>query len=346
MAIDIFSPAVLNRVVQDLKDTAPSLFLLDTFFRETSVSNQEEIFFDVLTGKPRLAPFVSPLVEGQIVHHQGYSTKSFKPAYVKDKRVYEDGRPVRRAPGEPIGAAIDAMARRQRLLAQDTVDQVNMINRRLEWMASEILRTGAVTVVGEKYPSTVVDFGRDPSLTVTLSGTDLWNDAGSDPLGDLEDFSGLIREKSGANAVDVVMAENVWKALRGKQAVKDLLDKGRGLDMRTQLNLGPDATRNGATFKGTVGDFNLWVYTETYTADDGTTKKFVPDNYLLMASPDGVEGVRHFGAIKDEEAGFQALDYFQKSWTTPDPGVRYLLMQSAPLVVPYRVNATLSAKVL
>lgn len=344
--MDIFSPAVLNRVVQDLKASAPSLFLLNTFFPETSVSDQEEIFFDVLTGKPRLAPFVSPLVEGQVVHHQGFVTKSFKPAYIKDKRVYEDGRPVRRAPGEPIGAPLDAMARRGRLLAQDTVDQIEMINRRLEWMAAQIMLNGSVTVAGEKYPTSVVNFGRDAALKVTLSGTDLWGDNASDPLGDLEDFSGLIRDKSGANAVDVVMAENVWKALRGKQAVRDLLDRSAGLDSRTSLNLGPDVSRDGATYKGAVGDFNLWVYTETYTDDTGATQKLIPDGHLVMGSQTGLEGVRHFGAIKDEAAGFQARDYFQKSWVQEDPSVRYLLMQSAPLVVPYRVNASLSAKVL
>jgi hypothetical protein len=55
--------------------------------------------------------------------------------------------------------------------------------------------------------------------------------------------------------------------------------------------------------------------------------------------------VQHYGAIKDEAAGMQALDYFSKSWTQPDPAVRFLMLQSAPLVVPYRVNATLAAKV-
>lgn len=344
--MDIFSSAVLNRVVQDLKVSAPTLFLLNTFFPEISVSNQEEIFFDVLTGKPRLAPFVSPLVEGQVVHGQGFVTKSFKPAYIKDKRVYEDGRPVRRSPGEPIGAPLDAAARRARLLAQDTVDQVEMIQRRLEWMAAQAMLNGKVVVTGEKYPTVEVDFGRDAALKVVLSGNDLWGDAASDPLGDLEDFSGIIRDKSGANAVDVVMAENVWKAMRRKQDVRDLVDKSASLDSRTALNLGPDVSRNGATYKGTVGDFNLWVYTETYTDDTGATAKFIPDGHLVMGSASGLEGVRHFGAIKDEEAGFQPLDYFQKSWITPDPSVRFLLMQTAPLVVPYRPNASLCAKVL
>ena len=50
--------------------------------------------------------------------------------------------------------------------------------------------------------------------------------------------------------------------------------------------------------------------------------------------------MRAYGAIRDEDAGFQALPYFAKSWAEQDPSVRYLLMQSAPLTVPYRINAS------
>ena len=45
--VDIYSPAVLNRVVQDLKAVRRPPFLLGRYFSEASISNQEEIFFDV-----------------------------------------------------------------------------------------------------------------------------------------------------------------------------------------------------------------------------------------------------------------------------------------------------------
>ena len=135
--MDIYSPAVLNRVVQDLKDDSPPAFPAWPLFHETSISNQEEIYFDVLTGKPRLAPFCSPLVEGKIVRSQGYTTKSFKPAYIKDKRVFEDGKPVRRPAGQPIAGPLDAMAVRQINLATESEDQIGMLERRQEWMAAQ-----------------------------------------------------------------------------------------------------------------------------------------------------------------------------------------------------------------
>ena len=50
--------------------------------------------------------------------------------------------------------------------------------------------------------------------------------------------------------------------------------------------------------------------------------------------------------VGDDEADFKALPYFPKSWVEPDPSIRYLMMQSAPLIVPTKVDASLYAGVL
>ena len=71
---------------------------------------------------------------------------------------------------------------------------------------------------------------------------------------------------------------------------------------------------------------------------------YLPARTVLVLGAD-VEGTRAYGAIKDEAAGFQAMPYFAKSWVEQDPAVRYLMLQSAPLTVPYRVNASLGATV-
>lgn len=341
--VDIYSPAVLNRVVQDLKAARRPPFLLGRYFTETSVSNAEEIFFDVLTDKPRLAPFCSPLVEGQIVQSMGYTTKSFKPAYIKDKRPFEDGKPVRRKAGMPISGPIDPMALRMLNLASESDDQIGMLQRRLEWMAAQALRTGTVTVSGEKYQSTVVDFGRDASLNVVLAGSARWNDSAPTPVDDLETWSGVIRDVSGASATDVIFSQSAWKLFRSNDDARALIDKSVGLSDRTRLDVGPDAQKLGFTDKGMIGDYHCFIYTDIYTDEAGATQKFLPDDEVLIVGQ--IEGVQQFGQIKDEKAGFQAMDYFQKSWTIEDPAARMLMLQSAPLVVPYRVNACLRAKV-
>ena len=106
--LDIFTTAVLARVVELLPP--PSTFLLDTFFPGVQTGDTEEIYFDIDTSKPRIAPFVHPTVAGKVVADRGFQTNSFKPAYVKDKRILLPGAPIKRRPGERIGGSLDADA--------------------------------------------------------------------------------------------------------------------------------------------------------------------------------------------------------------------------------------------
>jgi hypothetical protein len=74
-------------------------------------------------------------------------------------------------------------------------------------------------------------------------------------------------------------------------------------------------------------------------------QKLLPDYTVLIGSPHQLEGTRCYGVIQDEKAGYRAQRYFSKSWLEEDPAVRWLLLQSAPLIVPYRPNASFCATV-
>ncbi len=70
----------------------------------------------------------------------------------------------------------------------------------------------------------------------------------------------------------------------------------------------------------------------------------IPDGTVLGVS-DQLNGTRAYGAIKDPEFAYGAMAYAPKSWTQKDPAQRFLMLQSAPLVIPSRVNACLAATV-
>lgn len=336
--MDIFSTGVLARVVAELPQPAP--FIFNSFFTALQTETSEEIHFDVASGKRRLAPFVSPIVAGKVVASQGYSTKTFKPAYVKDKRVFDSSRPFKRAIGERIGGELNPAQRLQALLAADLSDQINMLTNRQEVMATEALLTGKVVVKGEMYPEVEVDFGRHADLTKTLTLGARWGEADVEPLDDLESWSLLVTLHSGAAANTVVMDVNAWQLFSASEKVKKLLDRFRGND-----KLNPTVTGAGGRYMGNIGNFDIWVYVGWYEhPDTGLDTPFLPDHTVIITSPE-LEGTRAYGAIKDEKAGFQAVPYFPKSWVEEDPAVRYLLLQSAPLPVPYRVNAAMSATV-
>ena len=345
MSIDIFNTHVLSKVVEKLD--RPSSFLLDVFFGQEQTEDAEEIHFDIDQSKPRLTPFVSPLVAGKVVDDEGFTTKSFKPAYVKDKRRFDTNRPFKRSIGEKIGGTLSPQQRLDANLSRTLNKQLENLTRREEVMASEALRTEKITVSGDNYPTVVVDFQRDPSLTVALAGSSRWGEAASKPLDSLEDWVARIQEKSGAVGRTVIMDALAWRMFREDAKVEKLLDIRRLKDT-ANLTLGPIAFGQGndlARSVGSIGDLDFWVYNDRYVDDNDKTQKLLPDYTVLIGSPNQLEGTRCYGAIQDEKSGLRAQRFFCKSWLEEDPAVRWLLLQSAPLLVPYRPNASFCATV-
>lgn len=342
--MDIFSTHVLNRVIENLD--RPSAFLLDTFFSDIQTEDSEEIHFDIDKSKPRLAPFVSPLVEGRVVAEEGFETRSFKPAYVKDKRRFNPNAPLKRQIGETIGGNLTPMNRREAALNRALTNQLDNLTRREEVMAAEALLLGKVTVTGKNYPTQIVDFKRAPELTQVLTGAMRWGEEGVNPIECLEEWAGQVQMLSGAAARTVVMEPMAWKLFKRSPNLQKLLDNRRG--SRSNLSLDPVVREQGndkARYVGSLGELDIWVYNDVYVDEQGKDRRLLPDYTVILASQSMVEGTRCYGVIQDEKANYRADRYFSKSWLQDDPAVRWLLLQSAPLVVPYRPNATFSATV-
>src|SRR5580704_5647956 len=157
----IFDTNVLIQVVPNLKRSTN--FLLDKFFPNIVTADSEFVSIDVDVGKRRIAPFVSPLVEGKLVEQRRMQTNTFKPAYIKDKRAPDLRKPVRRMIGERIGGDMTGPEREMANLEFEMADQIDMLDRRMEWMAAQVLSTGTVTIKGEGFPTSLVDFGRSSS---------------------------------------------------------------------------------------------------------------------------------------------------------------------------------------
>jgi Phage major capsid protein E len=339
---DLFSTNVLLGVVQSL--FAPAQFLLNKFFPLVQSETSEQIHFDLISRTRRVAPFVSPLVSGQIVASQGFTTSTFTPAYVKDKRVWDGTRALKRSPGEQIGGSLTPMDRMRAILVNELQDQVQMIQRRLELMASEAVRTGKVTVTGEKYPTVVVDFLRAAGNTVTLTGGALWSASTAIPmLSNLHTWAVSVLKASGAYPLDVVMDIDAFTLFANSDEVKARLGLQRVLQTMPTMEEGAEL-KQGGVLMGTIDGFNVWVYADWYIDSSGVEQPILPSGTVIMGGP-AIEGVQAFGAIRDEEAGYQAVPYYPKSWIEKDPAVRFMLMQSAPLVVPVRANASFCATV-
>lgn len=340
--MNIYTTAFLNGVVDSL--LRPPSFLLDLFFPNVVTSEQEEIKFDVEDGKRRIAPFVHPLKEGKVVEGMGYKTKTFTPAYIKDKRVFDPTKALKRRAGERIGGSLSNIDRARANVAIALEDQMAMLTRRLEVMAAEVLRTGKATITGDGYPSALMDFGREPLHTITLGVGSKWGDTNVKPLDNLEDWALTVARASGATVTDVVFTVAAWRKFRENADAQKAIDLQIGQTANFQI---PVASIEGLEFKGIIGGKRLWVYTGWYVDPlTDTETEIIQDGWVILVAANGLLGTRHFGAIRDEQAGFQAREFFSKSWFVEDPPVRFLMMQSAPLVVPYRPNASMAVKVI
>lgn len=337
---DAFSTNFLIGVIEGLP--RPPMGFLDRYFTRVVEEESEEIHFDKSIRYRLMAPFVSPLLEGKVIQERGHSTETFKPAYLKPKTPLDPTRAIKRIAGEQIGGSFSPEQRQRLRIAQTLADHLAYIERRLEWMASEVLQNGKVTVSGDLYPTTVVDFGRAGALTVVLSGADLWSAATADPMGDLHDWNELaMQQPAGAPLIDFIMDPNAFKNFRAHAKVEKKLDLRREVGAEIQIQA---LREEGLRFMGVIDTFNIWVYQAWYEETIGTLVPFLASGTVVGATP-AIEGVQQFGAILDEDV-LRAMRFFPKSWVEQDPSRRFVMTQSAPLVVPGRVNGTLKATVL
>lgn len=346
----IYDTNALIQVVPNLKTSQN--WLLDRFFPNVIESNTEFVAIDIDVGKRRMSPFVSPLVEGRLVEQRRYQTNVFKPAYIKDKRAPDLRKPVRRQIGERIGGDLTGLEREMANLAFELTDAIDMLNRRLEWMAAQALINGTVTIAGEGFPTVLVDFGRDATLTVTLTGSNKWGVAGNfladgrDPVptANLETWQAQILKKSGATVTDIVFTTTPWQKFINAEGVQGAIYYPKFGETANVINNGPQISK-GAVYKGHWGQYDLWLYNDWYVDDNNVEQPMIPDGTVLMSGPE-LMGTRAFGQILDPAFDYGPMAYAPKTWVEQDPAQRLIMVQSAPIVIPSRVNACFAATVI
>jgi hypothetical protein len=337
--MEIYDTATLLEVLRVQPVLSPYWLGL---FPDEVVFEQEEILFDKIRTDKKLAPFVAPNVQGKVIKSRGYSTKAFRPAYVKPKDVVDYTRALKRRAGEQPLGELSIAERFDAALADTLLEMNNRIDNRLEWMAAMAAIYGYVDVEGDDYPLVRVDFGRDSSLTATLSGTARWDQSGADPLQNIEDIRTTSYQLARSPINRLTFGLHAWQSFVKNADVKALLSnqvRGGSTEYNAKLGDGSPQQFRGILSGPNTAPVELWTYADSYTADDGTEVQLFPTNAVHGSGP-GVGGVRCFGAIKDRRAGFVALSRFPKMWDEDDPSVTYAMVQSAPLMVPREPNAT------
>lgn len=343
MALDIYTTAELLEVTSNIRQSTQPFW--SSFFTRQINFTTEEIFFDRVDADYRkLAPLVVPNVQGQMMRGvQPYTSLSFKPAYIKVKDAVDVNRVIERRAGESlITGSLSLQQRKDAAIADILRYHDTLLQNRYEWLAAEALIKGQVTLTGENYPTTTINFQRHASLTYTLSGAAAWTQASATPLSDIRNARTNAQNRSGATIRRLVFGGTAWDLFASRVDLKAIQDRNfDGLAVQIQRDY--DAFENqeymgryGGVFGG--NSMELWVDRSKYVDEAGNEQFYMPQNNVVGFAE--MEGVRCFGAIKDFDAGLQPLERFQKMWRENDPSAEFILTQSAPLMVPKKPNAS------
>ncbi len=323
----LFEPRSLINI--GLQSYPSSSFLIRTFFPKMVENDTEYVDIVLKKGSKKLAPFVSPKVAGKVVDSAKRTVVTYKPAYIKLKHVTK-ATDILSQTNTPIYANDEtATDRVAQLLVEEITEDTIAIDRRIEWMASQVLQTGKCPIVGDEI-NEVIDCLFDASQIKTLEGAERWSEDGSSPIKTLRTLR-KERTDAGGKAPDTVaMGVELYETYINHNETKEMFKESRIF----RGNLAPTLQVEGVIYIGYIPELatHIYVYDESFVNDEGKNEYLVNTKGFIYGSTKA-EGVVAFGAIKDFKALY-ATKIFIKSWEEEDPSVRYLLTQSAPVVIP------------
>lgn len=318
-------------------------WLVPTFFGITKNFDGEFVEHDIVEHGRRIAPFVSPLGIGKPTRQTGYRTFQIKPAYIKLLDTVRPTQGFTRMPGEPYGGNLTPAERLARQVAEKMALHREMIEVRWEAMAAEVLFNAQLTITDDGYPTALVDFERDPNLSMTV-GT-VWSNTASDPMSDIQTMADRINTSSRGSVPDTLVCRTgIYDNLMKNIKFRDSLNKESNLSKNKDAGFeatGLRAADKKPQFRGKLGgQYDLWTYDGYYEDDSGVTKAFVPATKVLVCGGQSIDGRRYHGAIQDMDAGMAALDVFVKTRNQWNPSGVEVLTQSAPMLGMRRPNAS------
>ena len=219
-------------------------------------------------------------------------------------------------------------------------------------MAAQVLTTGTVTIKGEGYPTCLVDFGRNSNLTFAKSGSATWVAANvvagnASPTFDIEYAQRLLLKLSASMADCIIFTTSAWEGFIADPLLKGAIYYPRLGESGNVVDPGARIER-GAIYKGQWGQYSLYIYNDWYIEDGNsggavvnTEYPMIPDGTVIIAGKD-LMGTRGCGVILDPEINYASMPFAPKTWTSHDPAQRYIMMQSAPIIIPSRVNAAVA----
>lgn len=290
-------------LIDTLKKLYPvSQFFKDRYFPDGKTFYSEKVLIEMKKGGRSIAPYVVPVVGGIAMTTEGYRAELVEAPFIAPKFVITAADLERKSFGESPESGRTPEDRENEVEAEMLEEGRNMILRRHEEMATEVITTGKLTMNhyataedaanGTKPQVKLLQFyenefnniylfqsvsGNTGTTFAALDNAEAW-------MGQLFDMATVLR-KRGVKASDLVLTSDVAKLLYTKKDFLEFFDF-----RRVEIGeVAPIVTPDGVDYIGTLNIsgvlFKVFVYDEQFVDLDGTTKQFLPSGTIAMLTP-------------------------------------------------------------
>ncbi|XCH78325.1 MAG: major capsid protein [Candidatus Dehalobacter alkaniphilus] len=354
MALDIFRTHTLLRAVEQLLPL--TTFLRDRYFPTndaTDVFATDDVLVEYKDGSKRLAPFVAPRKGGLTILREGYTMERYAPPFIAPRRMLTIDELNKRGFGEALYSNLTPEQRQAALILKDADEMSEMIARREEAMAAELLRTNGYIMKHyaddlSKFDEKEIRFYSGGSNPAIYTPTYDWDNASANIIADIAAMALLLTSR-GLPATDLLVAPDVADTMLADPKIQKLLDiKNYNLGM-----VEPELLPAGAAkvcvlnIKGRL--ISVYSYDETYENDAGVATQYIPAGYAILTAP--AAGRTLYGAVSQVEQSDGLFHTYTgrrvpKYISNAEGNTRSLTVTSCPLLIPNNKNAWITAQVI
>lgn len=335
-----------------IQETPAPMFLTGLFTKNTSYHNSQDIEVDIQLQGEDVAVPVANLADGYKTNQTtGFTMKkTTPPAYLEGEAFH-----ALTLMDRQIGKTDYDDPNFQQIAVAKTLRSArileNKIRRGMELQASQILTTGAISLV-DSGGNVVFAENFGAKVTHFFNSNVAWNGA-ADPTSDILNGCDLISDDASKAAVKVIMGAGSLEAalaITSFQKRFDSMESKLGQIMPQNV----DATRGGMMV-GRIFSGGYWLEVWTYNGkykhpQTGTMTKYVPDDKVIILSDarfnatfggiptfgnDGRAAKFIPGRIQNAAAG---MDMQMNAWISPDGSVLNVGFGSRPLLIPTEID--------
>ena len=353
MSLNFYETHNLLMAVEQLNP--PTTFLKNRYFPTNGASDifsTNDVLVEYKDGTKRVAPFVAPRKGGVTILRGSYEVQRFEPPFIAPRRVLTIDDLSKRGMGEALYTQLTPEQRQRALILKDVQELSEMITRREEAMAAEVLQTNACVMKhiaddADVYDEKYIKFYAGDTNPAQYTPSASWNKDYGGVLGDLGAMARLLTSR-GLGATDLIVGSDVADAILANTEVQRLLD----LKNYEAGRIDPSVLGNGATHIATLNakgrHINVICYDEEYT-DGSATKPYIDPKSVILTAPGA--GRTLYGAVSQvEQSDGQFHTYtgmrIPKYLSNAEGNTRSLTLTSCPLLIPNNKNPFIVAKVL